>query len=99
MMYKMLTRVMISLTYTDGESMFDDEYEVAGTCERHFDDSWTATGVRISAPGCLVENAEAIYHLLPSWALSEAEDALVEKASEDFNHGDLSDQYYPGEDR
>ncbi len=89
---------IVSISYTNGEEMFDDEYEVSGVVHRD-DDKFYADSVVFSAPGGRIDDSRAITWLLPSSAYLEASDAIEDQAWEDWLHGGELSEYEPEEDR
>ncbi len=96
-------RTTISLTYTDGETMYDDDYEVIAPVEwleggTGWSDTWALAGdIRFSAPGGDVDRSSAVMWALPSYAEETAADAILDQAEQDETNG--GEQYYPEDDR
>ncbi len=102
-MRTMDVRCIIDMAHTDGEVMYDDQYEVAGKVDvmprgNGFAEEFFVYDISISAPGGLVDTSRAIPEMLPSSWFLEAEDALSEKAAEDLANGD-GDDYVPDSGR
>lgn len=97
---------MISLTWTDGEVMYDDEYEVSGTVDiaepgNGWSREFSIYDIAISGPGSRLNDSRAIPEMLPSSWYLEAQDALLDQASDDFyNSGEQynlpNNRYYGG---
>ncbi len=84
-------KCMISLAWSDSETMYDDDYEVCGLVDvlesgYGFARQFRVYDIRISAPGGSVKGSRAVPEFLPSDWHSVAEDALVDQASEDCCH-------------
>jgi len=91
-MTPMKVRCQIDLHWSDGVDSYDDTYEVAGLVERvpggnGWADSFSVCDVTISGPTGDLATSRAIPELLPSNWLDEAEEALCEKAAEDWCNG------------
>ncbi len=86
-----MVRTSISLTWTDGEQMYDHEFEVQGIVEREpGGNGWATTfhayNVEFSAPDGDLDTSRAVMWDLPSDAELQAADALEDKAAEDWEH-------------
>ncbi len=81
----MLVRTQLDIAYTNGETMYDDTHEVCGQVER-CNDTYRVIWWRLSAPGCPVATSSAVMWLMPSYVDGDIEDALIEKAEEDWTN-------------
>lgn len=86
-------RCILDLAWADGETMYDDRYEVSGLAHREpcgygWADSFcfSITDVLISAPDGDVATSRAVPECLPSSWYDEAESALAEQAREDYDN-------------
>lgn len=85
---------VVDIAWTDGETSYDDRYEVSGLVEREdggngWSDQYTVIGeLLISAPDGDVLTSRAIPDFLPSNWIDEAASALCEQAGQDFVNGE-----------
>ena len=84
-------RCVIDLAWNDGETMYDDRYEVSCLAHREpggngWAESFSITSILISAPDGDVATSRAVPECLPSSWYDEAESALAEQAREDYDN-------------